>query len=178
MRQKSVQVQIIAIRKRQQTFCSLSYPSLNQKALLQAFSLFFSYVYPFAEHFLLHLFVNNPLFIGSLLTIVIFNSIIQLVLLLRIYHVQHYAYDDGVFPFIQKAIRHRQLDKYKANGEEWVDLSEKARLIQEEPEKKAIESFKKELKEKARIKAEKQCRDEEEYSRKMEEITKKKGVTI
>ncbi len=107
-------------------------------------------------------------------------------------------------PLIQKEICHRQIDKCKANGEEWVDLSEKARLIQEELEKKAIESFKEELKEKckknvrlnydtelekymkkfnkqkekARMKAEKQCRDEEEYSRKMEEIAKKKGVTI
>ena len=35
-----------------------------------------------------------------------------------------------------------------------------------------------EQKEKARIKAEKQQRDEEEYARKMEEIAKKKGVTV
>ena len=107
-------------------------------------------------------------------------------------------------PAIQKIIRQRQVDKCKANGEEWIEPAEKARLIQEELDAKAIESFKAELKEKcaknkklnydaeldkyikkfkeqkekARIKAEKELCDEAEYTRKMEEQAKKKGVKI
>ena len=34
-------------------------------------------------------------------------------------------------PAIQKIIRQRQIDKCKANGEEWVEPAEKARLLQE-----------------------------------------------
>ena len=107
-------------------------------------------------------------------------------------------------PFIQKAIRQRQIDKCKANGEEWVEPSEKAKLIQDELDEKAIESLKAELKakcsknaklnyeaefekymkkfnaqkEKARIKSEKELRDEADYTLKMEEQAKKKGVKI
>ena len=107
-------------------------------------------------------------------------------------------------PAIQKIIRQRQIDKCKENGEEWVEPAEKARLLQEELDAKAIESFKTELKEKcaknsklnyeaelekymkkfreqkekARIKAEKELHNEAEYTRKMEEQAKKKGVRI
>ncbi len=107
-------------------------------------------------------------------------------------------------PAIQKIIRQRQIDKCKANGEEWVEPAEKARLLQEELDAKAIESFKTELKEKcaknsklnyeaelekymkkfreqkekARIKAEKELHNEAEYTHKMEEQAKKKGVKI
>ena len=107
-------------------------------------------------------------------------------------------------PAIQKIIRQRRIDKCNANGEDWVEPAEKARIIQEELDANAIESFKAELKEKcaknsklnyeaelekymqkfreqkekARIKAEKELRDEAEYSRKMEEQAKKRGVTV
>ncbi len=107
-------------------------------------------------------------------------------------------------PAIQKIIRQRQIDKCEANGEEWIEPEEKARLIQDELDARALESFKAELKEKcnknpklnyetelnkyienfgkqkekARIKAEKQRIDEAEYTRRMEEQAKKKGVKI
>lgn len=107
-------------------------------------------------------------------------------------------------PQIQKVIRQRRIESCTANGEEWTDPAEKARLLQEELDAKALETFKAELeekckknqklnykteldkyivkfnkqKEKARIKAEKELRDEAEYTRKMEERAKKKGIKI
>lgn len=107
-------------------------------------------------------------------------------------------------PHIQKNIRQRQIEKCKAAGEEWVEPEEKAKLLQEELDAKALESFKAELKEKcvknkklsyeaelnkytekynkqkekAKIKEEKRLRDEAEYAAKMEEQAKKKGVKI
>lgn len=107
-------------------------------------------------------------------------------------------------PGIQKIIRQRQIDRCKQLGEEWVEPAVKAKMLQDELDKKAMETFKEELlekckknakldfdtelkkyiesfekqKEKARIKAEKQLRDEEEYTRKMENIAKKKGVKL
>lgn len=107
-------------------------------------------------------------------------------------------------PAIQKALLKRRMDKAKANGEKWVDPAEKARLLQEELDAKALEEFKIELKkkceqdsktnydteltkyvekyekqkEKARIKAEKEKRDEEAYTGMMEKLAEKKGVRI
>lgn len=107
-------------------------------------------------------------------------------------------------PQIQKVIRRRQMEKCEAEGKEWIEPAEKARLIQEELDAKALESFKSELaekcrknsrlnyenelakymesfnkqKEKARIKAEKALRDEAEYTLMMEKQAEKKGVKI
>lgn len=107
-------------------------------------------------------------------------------------------------PSIQRAIRKRQIDKCKASGAEWIEPEEKARLIQEELDAKALEDFKTELKakcnknpnldyekklneyiektekqkQKARIKEEKRIKDEQEFMQMMDERAKKKGVKI
>lgn len=107
-------------------------------------------------------------------------------------------------PGIQRAIRKRQIDKCKASGAEWIEPEEKARLIQEELDAKALEDFKTELKakcnknpnldyekklneyiektekqkQKARIKEEKRIKDEQEFMQMMDERAKKKGVKI
>lgn len=107
-------------------------------------------------------------------------------------------------PSIQRAIRKRQMDECKARGEEWVEPEEKARLIQEELEAKALEDFKAELKakcgknpklsydkllsehiaktqkqkQKAKVKEEKRIADEKKFMQMMDERAKKKGVKI
>ncbi len=107
-------------------------------------------------------------------------------------------------PSIQRAIRQRQIDKCKASGEEWIAPEEKARLLQDELDAKALEDFKTELKakcnknpnlnyekllneyiektekqrHKARIKEEKRIKDEQEFMQMMDKRAKKKGVKI
>lgn len=107
-------------------------------------------------------------------------------------------------PHIQKVLRQRQLDECAARGEEWIDPAEKARLMQQELDAKALKSHSEELKkrceknpdlnydkllsdyiekaEKQRAKAakkeEKRLADEAELLHRMEERAKKKGVKI
>lgn len=107
-------------------------------------------------------------------------------------------------PMMQRVIRQRQIDLCKARGEEWVEPEEKARLIQQELDAKALESYRDELKKKceknpglnydkllskyieksekqrakAALKEEKRLKDEAELLHMMEERAKKKGVKI
>ncbi len=107
-------------------------------------------------------------------------------------------------PMMQKVIRQRQIDSCKARGEEWIEPEERARLVQQELDAKALEDFTQELKkkcgrnpdldfdkllgdyiekaekqrEKAAVKEEKRLKDEAELLRRMEEKAKRKGVKI
>lgn len=107
-------------------------------------------------------------------------------------------------PQIQKAIRQRQMDLCKARGEEWIEPEEKARLIQQELDAKALQIHSEELrkkceknpdadydrllkeyikktekqKSKAAAKEEKRLKDEAELLRRMEAKAKRKGVKI
>lgn len=107
-------------------------------------------------------------------------------------------------PAIQRAVRKRQMKECEARGEKWINPDEKARLIQEELDAKALEDFKAELKvkcsknskldyekllkayidktekqkQKAKIKEEKRIKDEKEFMQMMDERAKKKGVKI
>lgn len=107
-------------------------------------------------------------------------------------------------PLIQKVIRQRKIDEYLKKGEEWIPPEIKAKQLQEELEKKSLENFKLELKEKCRVyskinydnelnkyiikykkqkqknekKEMKQLKDEREYAEKMEERARKRGIKI
>ncbi|MFR5876586.1 MAG: MFS transporter [Eubacterium sp.] len=107
-------------------------------------------------------------------------------------------------PHIQRIIRQRQMEDCKARGEEWIEPTEKARLVQEELDLQALESFKSELAEKckknkklnydnelakyiekteklkakASVKEEKRLKDEAEFMHRMEERAKRKGMEI
>ena len=107
-------------------------------------------------------------------------------------------------PQMQRIIRQRQIASCRARGEEWTEPEEKAKLLQQELDAKALESHREELKKKceknpalnfdallneyikktekqkakAAAKEEKRLRDEAELLRRMEEKAKKKGVKI
>lgn len=107
-------------------------------------------------------------------------------------------------PGIQRAVRERQMKECEARGEKWIEPDERARLVQEELDAKALEDFKSELKvkcsknskldyekllkayidktekqkQKAKIKEEKRIKDEKEFMQMMDERAKKKGVKI
>lgn len=107
-------------------------------------------------------------------------------------------------PLIEKALTARSKKQCEINGEQWISPEEKARALQEELDKKALEAFKNELKEKceknkslsydellakhlnetekqrkkAAEKEKKRIADELEYMKRMEKRAEKKGVKI
>lgn len=103
-------------------------------------------------------------------------------------------------PKIQRVIKERQIAECEAKGEKWIEPDERARMLQEELDKKALEDFKAELlansdknydeelkkyieksnaqKEKAKIKEEKRIKDEKEFLDRMKARAIKKGIEI